>query len=446
MVAQPRRASAGLRACSLVSVAHRQLRTRLAGLVYRDVAATYQQAVLLVALLLAYLFTAWPPDQIRTALRTSTPERAATILALVMLVHHLASAPLVDRMLAAPRLQWWLHLPVTRGFWRSLRVRHLLGLHAAWIAASVYAMLPGLVTQPLRELAYGLAWLGFSLAAAPARVLLRDRAWPLRSSVALASALGVLLTWRVSPFAGALLGNLALLFVLARLDRPLPERAAPRRMPWSRARWGPAALALVRLFATLLVRGEPVRSASTLAFALGLGLVANLAHAQVGEAGHGLVRGAAIVACSCGAIVLERVDRLLVHDRGLLDAWGLPRRAELLARILFTLLAALPFVLVAAARVPLAWTLEHACVLAWACVGGLRAAALAQTRIARDPALGRFLLRVLAAIVVVVIARSTLPLLAWMLLEALRLPPLLARADAARRRVAGETPKERDAQ
>lgn len=427
-----------------VSVAHRKLRARLAGLVYRDVAAIYQQSVLMLALLLAYLFTAWPPDQIRAALRTTSPERAATILALVMLVHHLASAPLVDRMLAAPQLSWWQQLPLSRGFWRSLRIHHLLGLHAAWLAATVYAMLPGLALQPLRELAFGLAWLGSSLAAAGARVQLRDRAWPLRSSVALAPSLVVVLTWLVDAWLGALLGGLALALVLVRLDRPLPERAAPRRMPWSRAGWGPATLALVRLHATLLVRGEPVRSASTLALALGLALVAGLAYAQVGEAGRGLARGAAIVACCSGASLLERVDRRLLHDHDLLDAWGLARRTELRARVLTTLLAALPFVLVAAPRVPLAWTLEHACVLAWACVGGLRAAALAHLRIGQPQALGRIMLRVLAAIVVVTLARSTLPLLAWLVVELIRLPALLVRAAAARRRVLGETPKERD--
>lgn len=415
------------------------LRRRLTGLVFRDVAEAYQRGVLLVMMALVYLFTAWPPDQIRAALRTATPEQAAKVLALAMLAHHLASAPLIDRMLAGRAIAWWWQLPVSRGFWRRLHARHLIHLHLGWIAVAIYAALPGLPRAPWHELAHATAWIAAGLAAATLRVQARDRPPRVRVAIATAAALVPVIALLVRAELAAALGLAALAWAWARLDRPLPERAPPRRVALP---WGRPALALTRLHLTLLARAEAPRLAALLGLAVSLSILSGLALVEAGERARGLVFGAAILSCSLGAGVIARADHLLAHDRGLLDAWGVTPSVERLARALTALLGALPFVLLAAPRLPLVWTLELAAVLAWACVGALRLAALAQARLELgDPRVGRVALRVILAVLLVVLTDTPLVLLAWALLEAIALPDQLAHAEALRLRVSIDLPR-----
>ena len=425
-----------------VSAELQLLRRSLSGLVYRDAAQAYQRGVALVVMALVYIFTAWPPGAIRAAILAADPTRAGLILSAAMVVHHLASAGLVERMLASDRLAWWWQLPVPRRWWRRLHWRHLITLHLGWLAAMVFGLLPGVQIDPWRSLAIAIAWTGVSLGAAVARVVLRERGRALRLGVAAAAGASVLLTEWVAVELGAAIGLLALVWSQGQLDRPMPELAARRTL---RLGWGQASLALARLRLTLLVRRDRPRVAAVLAAELALALAAGLGFDHVGEAAHDLARGAAILACSLGAGLLARSCQLLGRDRALMDSWGIDPRDDRRAELLVASLACLPFSLVAGLALPIAWALELALVLVWASVGALRGRALAELRQGLEaPAIGRFFARTCGATILVIALDSTLPLLAWTAIDGLRMPGANARAEAMRRRVTADLPQRDD--
>lgn len=411
------------------------LRRRLSSLAYRDAALAYQRGVALVVMALVFMFIAWPPDAIRAAILGAEPTRAALILSVVMVVHHVASAGLVERMLASDRLTWWWQLPISRGFWRSLHWRHLIALHVLWLATMVYGLLPHALAQPWRTGAIAIAWTGTSLGAAAGRVLLRDRGVLVRVAIAAAAGASVLLTQLVAVELGAVIGLLALTWTHARLDRPMPELAARPRLPWFR---GHAVIALTRLRITLLARRDRPGLVAVIVTQIILALAATLGFDHVGDAAHHLARGAAILGCTLGVGLLARAERLLARDRALMDSWGIDPRHELAARLLTATLGALPFLVTVGPGLPLAWTLEAMLVLAWACVGALR------FPMPDQPTVGRFFIRTSAAVILTVVIDSTLPLLAWILIELLGLPRAHARAEAIRRRVTADLPQRDD--
>ncbi|MFV8755397.1 hypothetical protein ACNOYE_33010 [Nannocystaceae bacterium ST9] len=404
------------------------LRRRLSSLVYRDTAQAYQRGVALVVMALVYMFTAWRPDQIRAAILAAEPASAAAILAAVMVVHHLASAGLVERMLASDRLTWWWQLPVPRTWWRALHWRHLIALHLGWLAATIYGLWPVAITDPWRAAALAIAWIGVSLAAAVARVILRDRGPLVRVAIVVIAAASVVITELVAAELGALIGVVALAWTHRSLDRPMPELALRPTWRWDRTH---PVLALARLRVLVVARRDRPALAGLLALELALAYLTIAAFGQIGEAAGNFARGAAVVASSLGGVLLVRSQRLLAGELALMDGWGIDPRHERRARLLAALSFALPYTLIAGARLPILWTLEALPALAWAGVGALRA-----SLVQRDtPALGRFFARTIAAVMLVVILGSTLPLLAWIAFDAIGLARDHARAEALRRRV-----------
>jgi hypothetical protein len=404
------------------------LRRLLSNLAYRDAAQVYWRGIALVVMALVFMFTAWPPGAIRAAILEAEATRAAAILSAAMLVHHLASAGLVERMLASERLRWWWQMPLPRGFWRRLHWRHLIALHGGWLAATVYGLLPNAAAEPWRTGALAIAWTGVSLGAAATRVMLRDRGVLVRIAIAAASVASVLLTQLVAVELGAAIGLLALAWTHVRLDRPMPEVRPTPRLPWLGQH---AVLALARLRIIMLARRDRPALVAVIAVLVVLALACGLAFDHVGDAARNFVRGSAILACSLGVALLARADRLLAGDRSLMDSWGIDPRHELAGRWTTAILGALPFFLLASLRVPPAWTLDVLLVLAWASIHALRPSG-------PEPALGRFAARTASAIVLVAVIDSTLPLLAWIAIDSLRLPRALTRAETLRLRVASD--------
>jgi hypothetical protein len=185
----------------------------------------------------------------------------------------------------------------------------------------------------------------------------------------------------------------------------------------------------------LLARRDRPALVAVIAVQVVLALAAGLAFDHVQDAARHFARGAGIVGCSLGAGLLGRAERLLARDRSLMDSWGIAPLHEWVARALVAMLGALPVMAVTSSSLPLGWTLEATPVLAWAIVHALRPTH------ADRPVIARFFVRTIAAIVIVVGFDSTLPLLAWTLIELLGLPRAHAHAEALRRRVASDLPQ-----
>jgi len=430
------------------------LRRRLGLLVYRDAARAYGVGVALALLPLVYLFREWPPWAIRDALHGLPAAERAGVLAGAHAVYGLATAPLARQLLASERLRWWWALPLPASWWQTLHLRHLVLLDAPWLLAIGYGMTPIVAREGvLAAVTGGLAFVALALAGQIALVSVADRRaiWPAGGLLvwALAVALAVILP---GPLA-LLLGLLALVPAARRLRHPFPEARA-----WARGlAGGPPVLALARLGWLAVRRRDGVALAWGVFVQLAMVMLVGLAETHIGppglqlpsalevtvepEAVRALLRGVAVICALVGTALALRSARLLHGDRPLLDTWGIEPRHERNARLLLATAGVLPALLLGSVLLPWLhplgreWPLELAIAVAWAAPATVHLAfALEASRTLHDPRLPRHLLWLGAALLLVGVAGTTLALLPWAALAAVRLPAAQQRADAARRR------------
>lgn len=425
-----------------MTVGRAALRRRLGGLVYRDAARAYGVGVALVVLPLVYLFREWPPWAIRDALHGLPAVERAGWMAAAHAVYGLATAPILRQLLASERLRWWWTLPLPTAWWRVLHLRHLVLLDAPWLLAIGYGVLaPTTGRGALEAITSGLTFGALTLAGQVAVASLADRTLVWRGGALLAWALAVGLAVLV-PGPVALALAVPLLAVAAwRLGQPLPEARAGAR-GWA---GGPPVLALARLGWLAVRRRDGVALTWGVALQLLAVLLAGLGVVHVGDtepaAVHALLRGLAVVVATGGAAVVLRAHRLVHGDRPLMDTWGIEPRHERWARLALAGVGVLPAWILGSVVLPWlgpvgrAWPLELAVAAIWGVVGTVRIGfELEARRRLHEPRLPRHLLWMAAALLLVGFGGSTLVLLPWAVLDAMRLPGAQRRADAARRR------------
>ena len=436
------------------------LRRRLGMLVYRDAARAYGVGVALAVLPLVYLFREWPPWAIRDALHGLPAADRAGVLAAAHAVYGLATAPLARQLLASERLRWWWALPLPARWWQALHLRHLVLLDAPWLLAIGYGMAPLLARDGrLSAVTGGLAFVALTLAGQIALVSVADRGSIWRAGGLLAWALAVALAVILPGPLALLLGALALVPAAFRLRQPFPEaRARARgfaggtpvlslaRLGWLAVRrrdgvaiaWGVfVQLALVVLVGLAAIHMDPPVIRAMLAER------AVVAHPVTVEpdAVRALLRGVAVICALVGTAIALRSARILHGDRPLLDTWGIDPRHERNARLLLAVAGVLPAALVGSVLLPWLhplgrqWPLELAVAVAWAAPATVHLVlTLEADRRLHHPRLPRHLLWLGAALLLVGVAGTTLALLPWAALAALRLPAAQRRADAARLR------------
>lgn len=422
------------------------LRRRLGGLVYRDAARAYGVGVGLAVLPLVYLFREWPPWAIRDALHGLPVVERAGVLAGAHAIYGLATAPLVRQLLASERLRWWWTLPLPARWWRALHLRHLVLLDGPWLAAIAYGTLTpaarhGSAHASIEAVTSAAAFGMLTLAGQIALVSLADRSASWRGGGLVAWALAVVLAVLVPGPMALLLAAPPLWLAWRRLGWPMPEVRA-RARGWA---GGPPVVALARLGWLAVRRRDGVAVAWGVAVQLLTVLLAGLAVVHVGAAEpasvHALLRGLAVIAATVGTALVLRAVRLLHGDRPLMDCWGIDPRHERRARLLLAASGVLPALVLGSLVLPWlgsvgrAWPLELALAAVWATVGTVRVTfELEARRRLHGARLPRHLLWMAAALILVSVAGSSLVLLPWAALEAMRLPSLQRRADAARRR------------
>jgi hypothetical protein len=418
------------------------LRRRLGVLVYRDAARAYGAGVALALLPLAYLFREWPPWAIRDALHGLPAAERAGVLAAAHAVYGLATAPLARQLLASERLRWWWALPLPAAWWQGLHLRHLVLLDAPWLLAIGYGVAPLVGREGwLSATAAGLAFVALTLAGQIALVSVADRRTAWAAGGLLAWALAVALAVYLPGPLALLVGVLALVPAAGRLRRPFPEaRARARGLAG-----GPPVLALARLGWLATRRRDGVAIAWGVVVQLAMVALVGLAAAHVGTtepaAVLALLRGAVVICAVIGTALVLRSTRILHGDRPLMDTWGIVPHHERNARLLLAAAGVLPAVLVGSVLLPWLhplgrqWPLELVIAVAWAGTVTVHLTfALEADRRLHDPRLPRHLLWLFAALVLVGAAGTTLVLLPWAALAALRLPAAQRRADAVRGR------------
>lgn len=432
----------------MATAAHpRALGRTLTRLVYREAADRYGAGFALVVIPLVYLFREWPPWEIRDTIAALAPMSRAGLLSVAHLAYLLATAPLVRSLLASPRLRWWWSLPLSRGFWRAIHLRHLLLLNLPWLLAIAYggtsvAEREGTVAAASSVVAFA----GLDLAAQIAVVVTSDRGAGSRLAVALGLAIAVAVAVAIPGLAAGVLGLAALAAMLRRCGTPMPEPRTARRgraggdpvVALVRWRW----LAARRAAPAVLLWGGLVQLGIVGLLTLGLH---HVGHTEP-EVARALVRGGAVLCAAVGASLLRVATRHSHFDEPHLTTWGTTAQQQRRASVALALAGALvawpigALVLPSAAAVGAAWLVELPIAALWAAFEVATATYRAQGRgeLAR-PILLRTMLVTGLAMVLVGAASTVAILLPWLGVRAWRLPRAQRRAAdrAARHERAG---------
>lgn len=420
----------------------RGLRARLGTLVLRDALATYGVGLGLALMTLVYMWIAWPPPKIRQTLMDAAPAVRMRWFAGAHALYLISTHGITRQLLASARLEWWRQLPLPGSWWRGLHLRHLLLLHGPWFVMIAYAVAPAVRLRPLPALVAALGYAVLVPAAAIAMVALSDRSRLAAPAVGLlAAALSAAGVW--SSLVLTLVSAPLLGLGVWRLGRPLPQvRASRVRLP---LRLGPS-LTLARAHLLGAWRRAPMAIAWVFAVhAIAIGLLAMAIEQQSPERARELQRGLAVIVAASSWIALVRGLRALAPDRGQLRSWPISPRLERRARLAVVALVAAPALLAGAPLLARAgevgrwWALDLGLALTWAALVACAASFIDELRgTTFDPHTGRNSLKLGAALVLVTLTHTTLLLLPWALIEALRIPRLQARARAKLARIERE--------
>ena len=178
---------------------------------------------------------------------------------------------------------------------------------------------------------------------------------------------------------------------------------------------------------------------------IAIGLLA-LAIDHAPDRARALQRGMAVIVAASTWIVLVRGMRALAPDRGQLRSWPIGAQVERRTRLAVVALVGAPAlfvgapVLARAGEVGLWWAFDLGLALTWAALVACAASFVDEARATLfEPHTGRSAASLTAAIVLVTLTDTMLLLLAWALIEALRIPSLQARTRAKLARIERDT-------
>jgi hypothetical protein len=401
--------------------------------VARDAARRHGVVLVLVVLVAGWLERAWPAAEVRAAAWSASDEARGLAASPVHFAWSVATGGAASQIVLSRRLELFRSLPRTAWWWRRFHALHLIALDALVLVVTAYGVAP---MSTASALGWVVCMLGLSLGLRTLAIVARG---PLSvvAGVVHVVLVAVVIAHATAGSAALVAGVLAAGAVF-RLGRPLPEPGDHGRS-WRRGATRIVGSGLAGLHLRAWLRLRPLAAAavavasSVLAWLAGVGWE-HVAHDEP-DAAASLVRGVAWCIAALSSVALPMSRSLVAADLGHMDAWPVSSSSSAWALVRIAAAPAL-FGVVVLSLGPVPWTRALppmaaavvACAVACVATHARNTAARGDAR--------RFAIRwtAICGVGAVVAVVAWPALWVWALFEAVRLPSIIARADAARRR------------